>query len=64
MAKKTKSPVYEVRRNPVAHHAHKVNKSTAFQDRTRYRRTAKHKGMEPFANRLFSVEADLRKISA
>ena len=47
--KKQRSPAS---RNPVAQHANKFNRSTAFKDRTRYRRNDKHKGMEPFAKTL------------
>lgn len=39
-------------RNPVAQHAHQFNRSTVFKHRKQYRRTAKHKGLEPFASLL------------
>lgn len=32
------------KRNPVARHAHRFNRSGAFRDRTKYTRRAKHKG--------------------
>lgn len=36
-------------RNPVAKFAHQFNKPQVFNDKRRYQRTAKHRGMEPFA---------------
>lgn len=41
-------------KNPVARHAFKFNRSTVFKDRTRYRRTDKNKGLEPFASNLLA----------
>jgi len=41
-------------RNPVAQHAHKFNRSLVFKNRAKYRRTAKHNGLEPFANLLLA----------
>jgi len=41
-------------RNPVAQHAHKFNRSLVFKDRAKYRRTAKHNGLEPFAISLLA----------
>jgi hypothetical protein len=55
MSKKSKPPTNSGRRNPVAHFAPKVNRCAVFQDRTRYRRAAKHKGSEPFAMMLAVV---------
>ena len=48
-------------RNPVARHANKFNRSTAFKDRTRYRRNEKHKGTEPFAKTLSKLGRALAK---
>ena len=62
MSKKTKPPNDVQRLNPVARHAHKVNRSLAFQDRTRYRRVGKHKGVEPFANFSDLLQVSLRKV--
>ena len=38
----------KVIKNPVAKYAHQFNKAVCFTDKTKYRRTAKHKGKEPF----------------
>ncbi|MDX8128679.1 DUF7230 family protein [Methylomonas sp. BW4-1] len=35
-------------KNPVAKFAHQFNKAQVFADKTRYRRKAKHAGLEPF----------------
>lgn len=48
MAKKNKASPGDKRPNPVAKNAWKVNRCIAFKDRRGYKRTAKHKGMEPF----------------
>lgn len=48
MSKKPTSSQHARRRSPVARHAHKVNRSLVFSDRTGYKRKAKHKGLEPF----------------
>ncbi|OQW72696.1 MAG: hypothetical protein BVN35_13620 [Proteobacteria bacterium ST_bin11] len=36
-------------KNPVAKFAHQFNKAQAFADKTKYRRKAKHQGLEPFS---------------
>ena len=36
------------RRNPVAKYAARFQRAASFRDRTKYRRTTKHKGREPF----------------
>jgi hypothetical protein len=36
------------RRNPVAKYAAQFQRASSFRDRTKYRRTTKHKGREPF----------------
>ena len=61
MGKKTNPPPGAGRRNPVARHSHKVNRPAAFQDRTRYRRSAKHKGEQPCARTPAAAEGFLRK---
>lgn len=61
MAKKTQSRAGQARRNPVAQHAHKVNRSFAFEERNRYRRQAKHKVLEPFPISGCSNERKLGK---
>jgi hypothetical protein len=38
------------RSNPVARHAHRFNKTQAFDDKSRYRRKAKHPKQEAFPN--------------
>jgi hypothetical protein len=35
-------------KNPVAKYAHQFNKAKVFEDKTHYKRGAKHKGREPF----------------
>ena len=50
MRKKTPLPYEWGLRNPVAQHAHKTNRAIVYKDRNRYRRVAKHKGLEPFAS--------------
>jgi hypothetical protein len=44
----TKQPAEGVIKNPVAKYAHQFNKAQVFEDKTRYKRGAKHKGREPF----------------
>lgn len=36
-------------KNPVAKFAHQFNKAQTFADKTKYRRKAKHQGLEPFS---------------
>lgn len=48
MSKKIPTKFKGVRRNPVAKHAHKVNRAGVFRDRGQYTRKLKHKGHEPF----------------
>jgi hypothetical protein len=48
MSKKPKSSSHATRRSPVARHAHKVNRSLVFLDRTCYKRQAKHRRWESF----------------
>jgi len=45
MARSTSKPS---RRNPVAKYAAQFQRAASFRDRTKYRRTVKHKGREPF----------------
>jgi len=44
----TKHTVKPSRRNPVAKYAAQFQRAASFRDRTKYSRTAKHKGREPF----------------
>jgi hypothetical protein len=55
MSGKSKSPPTGRLRSPVARHAHKVNRAIVFHDRTRYKRKAKHKNLEPFPMAVISV---------
>ncbi len=48
-------------KNPVAKFAYQFNKAQVFKDKTKYQRTAKHKGKEPFPMMLSAV---LEKVSA
>jgi hypothetical protein len=36
-------------KNPVAKFAHQFNKAQTYADKTKYRRKAKHQGLEPFS---------------
>jgi hypothetical protein len=36
-------------KNPVAKFAHQFNKAQTYADKTKYRRKAKHHGLEPFS---------------
>ncbi len=36
-------------KNPVAKFAHQFNKTQVFADKSKYRRKAKHSGLEPFS---------------
>lgn len=53
--KKTKKPrgieINSVK-NPVAKFACQFNKAQVYKDKTKYQRTAKHKGQEPFPMQL------------
>ncbi|MDT4289458.1 hypothetical protein RO575_07795 [Methylomonas sp. MO1] len=42
-------------KNPVAKFAHQFNKAQIFADKTRYRRKAKHAGLEPFVIVAYSA---------
>jgi len=46
--------------NPVAKFAYQFNKAKVYKDKTKYQRTAKHKGKEPFPMILLVV---LEKVS-
>ncbi|NOR68421.1 MAG: hypothetical protein GQ532_01780 [Methylomarinum sp.] len=41
--------------NPVAKFAFQFNKAKTFKDKTKYQRTAKHKGKEPFPMMLTTL---------
>ena len=42
-------------KNPVAKFAFQFNKEQVFKDKTKYQRTAKHKGKEPFPMMLTGI---------
>jgi len=46
--KKSKGFKTSLVKNPVAKFAFQFNKAQVFKDKTKYQRTAKHKGKEPF----------------
>jgi hypothetical protein len=46
--KKSKGLADKTMNNFVAKFAHQFNKAQVYQDKTKYKRTAKHKGKEPF----------------
>ncbi len=48
-------------KNPVAKFAHQFNRAQVFKDKTKYQRTAKHKGKEPFPMMLLAL---LEKVSS
>jgi hypothetical protein len=48
MRKTSLPPPTGRRPNPVAKHAHKVNRAVVFLDRSRSTRKSKHKAREPF----------------
>mgnify|MGYP000123051951 FL=1 len=60
--KKVKRLETEKIKNPVAKFAFQFNKAQIFKDKTKYQRSAKHKGQEPFPM-LFSTTV-LEKVSA
>lgn len=41
-------------KNPVAKFAHQFNKAQVYADKSKYRRKAKHSGLEPFS--MVSIE--------
>lgn len=55
MKKRKKLPVDTrlVVKNPVAKYAHQFNKAQVFNDKSKYQRKAKHKGLEPFSIKQF-----------
>ncbi len=63
MGNKSRSSGCGGRKNPVARHAYKVNRSVVFKDRTQYRRKTKHKGLESFAMPFPNEGAALQKVS-
>ena len=46
--KKLKELLVKQIKNPVAKFAFQFNKAQVFKDKTKYQRTVKHKGKEPF----------------
>jgi len=58
--KKGKVVAETVTNNPVAKFAGKFNKAKIYRDKTKYQRTAKHKGKEPFSMLLLAI---LEKVS-
>lgn len=59
-SKKRKVVAETVTYNPVAKFACKFNKAKVYRDKTKYQRTAKHKGKEPFPMLLLAI---LEKVS-
>jgi hypothetical protein len=51
MTKTRKIPALQEQplQNPVAKYMHRFNKAQTHNDKKQYRRTSKHKGMEPFS---------------
>ncbi len=59
--KKSKGLAENLVKNPVAKFAYQFNKAQAYKDKTKYQRSAKHKGKEPFPMMLLVV---LEKVSS
>lgn len=71
MKKRRKAPqnTEPVIKNPVAKYARQFTKAQVFNDKSKYQRKAKHKGMEPFSinqfiDKGFSAELLLHALMA
>jgi len=53
--KKSKGLAENLVKNPVAKFAYQFNKAQVYKDKTKYQRSAKHKGKEPFPMMLSVV---------
>lgn len=53
--KKLKGLAESLAKNPVAKFAHQFNRAQVYKDKTKYQRSAKHKGQEPFPMILLVV---------